>query len=88
MNLELERYYNNYFSLFLTDGWKQFLQETKESREILDLDSCKDWETFLVRKTKRDYLLTLLNFEEGIKNAYDRVKESLEEEEQTYNDSL
>ena len=85
MTPDLEKYYNNYFSLFLTEGWKQFIEEAKESREALDLDSCKDWDSFLVRKTMRDQLNKIINFENLMKDSHDRMTSS---ESEDLNDTL
>jgi hypothetical protein len=85
MTPELEKYYNNYFSLFLTEGWRQFIEEAKESREALDLDSCKDWDSFLVRKTMRDQLNKIINFESLMKDSHDRMTSS---ESEDLNDTL
>lgn len=85
MTPDLEKYYNNYFSLFLTEGWKQFIEEAKESREALDLDSCKDWDSFLVRKTMRDQLNKIINFENLMKDSHDRMTSS---ESENLNDTL
>lgn len=85
MTREEEQYYNNYFSLFLTEGWRQFVDEAKDAREGITLDSCKDWDNFLVMKTRREQLNQIIEFENLIKVAYDRI---LNPDEDTYNDSI
>ena len=34
MDQETQQYYDNYFSLFTTDGWKQLVQEFNNNAEI------------------------------------------------------
>ena len=73
MNSDIEKYYETYFSLFITDGWKQFVKETQEAIELLDLSQSKSWEEFIEYKTKLNSLKTLGMFEEVIKTNYDRL---------------
>lgn len=75
---DLEKYYENYFDLFMSPGWKQFVEETTEGLSALNLDNCKDWDSFLVIKTRREQLSNLLRFEELIRVAYERAS-SIEE---------
>ena len=86
MTKEEEKYYNDYFTLFLTDGWKQFVEEAKDARSGITLDNCKDWDTFLVMKTRREQLNQIIEFENLIKASYDRL--NTPEEDDTDNDSL
>lgn len=86
MTKEEEKYYNNYFTLFLTDGWRQFVEEAKDAHSGITLDNCKDWDTFLVMKTRREQLNQIIEFENLIKASYDRL--NTPEEDDTYNDSL
>ena len=74
MQVDLEKYYENYFDLFMLPGWKQFLEEITQGLEALNLENSKDWDSFLVTKTRREQLNNLLRFEELIRIAYDREK--------------
>ncbi len=78
MTPELEKYYENYFDLFASAGWKQLVQETTEGISALELDKCKDWDSFLVTKTRREQLNNILNFEHLIRVAYDNQKTTTE----------
>ena len=72
MNIDLEKYYENYFDLFISPGWKQFIEETTQGLEALSLEASKDWDSFLVTKTRREQLNNILRFEELIRIAYER----------------
>lgn len=74
MTPDLEKYYENYFDLFISSGWKQFIEESTDGLNALNLEHCKDWDSFLVTKTRREQLSNLLRFEEFIRIAYDREK--------------
>lgn len=86
MTQEDEKYYENYLSLFNESGWKQFVQEAKDAREGITLDACKDWDTFLVMKTRREQLNQIIEFENLIRAAFERLNSPVQED--MYNDSL
>lgn len=73
MTPELEKYYENYFDLFMSKGWKQFLEEAQDGYDALDVEKCKDWDSFLVTKTRREQLKNILSFEDLIRTAYERA---------------
>lgn len=71
MDKELQDYYDNYFSLFQQDGWKQLieeLEETKDSINILALENARD--LHLVQG-KLNMLNQILNWQNSVTNAYD-----------------
>ena len=37
MDKELQRYYENLLDLFTREGWKQFIEDISDNKEILDL---------------------------------------------------
>lgn len=71
MTPELEKYYENYFDLFMSPGWRQFKEEALDGYEALDVEKCKDWDSFLVTKTRREQLNNILKFEDLIRTAYE-----------------
>ena len=73
--MDLEKYYDNYFDLFLTAGWKQYIEDTQLAYDSINLETSKDWDSYLVQRTTRQNLKSILGLEEGIKAAYDRMKE-------------
>ena len=80
MTPELQKYYESYFDLFLTDGWKQFMEDVKESAEVFNVRNVPD-ETAL--KFVQGQLLILdqiHNWETGIRNAYESILEEKIEE--------
>ena len=36
MSPELEKYYNTYFDLFRTDGWKQLIEELANNASVIN----------------------------------------------------
>jgi hypothetical protein len=78
LNREEETYYNNYFDLFRTEGWKQLISElTTNALGVNSLESVKDESDMYFRKGQLNILGSLINLETMINNAFD---------EQTAND--
>ena len=50
MTPELQKYYENYFDLFASDGWKQLMEEVDNSIETFRIENINsEKELFLVR---------------------------------------
>ncbi len=82
---DTNKYYETYRDLFISPGWKQYVEEAKESLELLDLDSAKSWDDFITIRTKRRMLQTIVDFEAKIKEAERYI---LETNLEVYDDSL
>ena len=51
MKPELETYYNNYFDIFNTEGWKQLLEDFKSNANIINsVEATKDVDDMFFRK--------------------------------------
>lgn len=88
MNKEDEKYYNNYFDLFLTEGWKQFVQDANDSLEGLkrELPEIPKTELELGEyRGKYQNIVAILNFQNFIETAYEQI---LEQEKEETNDNL
>lgn len=71
MNLEEQKYYDNYFDLFNSSGWKQLIKELKDIYETsYNVESLNTIEELHKSKGEREILSRLLNFETGIEAAY------------------
>lgn len=69
---ELDKYFETYMDLFLTDGWKQFKEEFEESFKHLNtLDTLHDEKQFMYRKGQLEVLNRLVRFEDTIKGAFE-----------------
>ena len=76
MTKEDEKYFNNYFDLFLTDGWKQIINELTDTLAVHSIEEIKDEQHLYFVKGERAVLNKLVNFENGIRNAYDMTVEA------------
>ena len=71
MSPEENKYYDNYFDIFATDGWKQFIEEINEILDKHRIEDIKNEQHLAFIKGERDALFRIRRFEQGIKTAYD-----------------
>jgi hypothetical protein len=71
----MQEYYDNYFALFATEGWKQFVKENQQSLDDLNkITSCPDDE-FQKRKGKCEVYATVCNFENFIRLSFEQIEQ-------------
>ena len=70
MNLEEQKYYDNYFDLFSSKGWKQLIKELEDIHSSYQIETLNTIEELHKAKGERETLSRLLNFENGIEAAY------------------
>lgn len=75
MTKEEEDYYNNYFDLFLQQGWKQFVEELKDSIDTYSIHELSNEKELYLAQGQLTILKRMAFFEEGIRNAYDMLTE-------------
>ena len=79
MNKEIEKYYNNFFEMFRTEGWKQLLEELTNNIEQTDnLETVKDEQDLFFRKGQLAVFKSFVNLELVITTAQEQAE--LEEE--------
>ena len=76
MKPELEQYFNNYFQLFRTEGWKQLVQELSDNAsQQNDVQTVKDNDDLFFRKGQLAVMASVIRFEETITLAYEQAVE-------------
>lgn len=71
MDKELEQYYNTYFDLFRSEGWKQFIGELSQNAlGINNLEQTKDEADMYFRKGQLNVLNSVINLENMIESTY------------------
>lgn len=82
MDKDLQTYYETYFDLFLTDGWKQFINDLQSNIENFNIQGIKDAEQLYKTQGQLSVLTSVSNFEAQIKAAYEEItnNSSLEED--------
>lgn len=73
MTPELQKYYEDYADLFLTDGWKQFQEDIQAAALTINIMSLKDAKDLHISQGKLDVFQRLLNWQNSIDNAYDEL---------------
>ena len=85
MTRDEQKYYENYFDMFMSDGWKQLEADAKEAKEIIERTTVYNTNTVEELHQAKGQLkvyLYLLRLEESLKDVY----ESLDSPEETEED--
>ncbi len=81
MNKELETYFNNYFAMFRSEGWKQLISDLRGNVEqINSVELTEDANNLHFRKGQLAILGTLFNLETQIDNAKEQAESDDTEE--------
>jgi hypothetical protein len=70
---EEEKHYENYFSLFMTAGWKQFVEEAEEALKLHSIETISDESSLRLIQGERSVLNRIVSFETTVRNAYDEI---------------
>jgi hypothetical protein len=85
MNKELEKYYNNFFEMFRTEGWKQLLEELTNNIEHTDnLETVKDEQDLFFRKGQLAVFKSFTNLELVIRTAQEQAEFEEESEDDAF----
>ena len=77
MDQETQTYYDNYFSLFITDGWKQLTSEfTNNANNINSIEATKDANDMYFRKGQLNVLAHLINMETIVSTNYEEASKT------------
>ena len=79
MNKETEEYYDNYFSLFRHQGWKQLVNDfSNNAIQINSVEATKDADDMQFRKGQLNILGYLLNMENIMNTNYEQAQQETE----------
>lgn len=74
LDTETQQYYDNYFNLFQTDGWKQLIEELQQNALVINsVEATKDSNDLYMRKGQINVLAYILNLESTTNNNYDEL---------------
>ena len=77
MDRETQEYYDNYFSLFIEDGWKQLMEDFDSNfTNINSVEATKDPNDMYFRKGQLNILSHLLNLESIINSNYEEANKT------------
>ena len=84
MNKDLEVYFDNYFEMFRSEGWKQLLKDFQQNiTNINSVEQTTDSDNLHFRKGQLAILATIVNLENQMDNAHKNAMEEEEEEEKS-----
>lgn len=75
MDSDLQKQYENFFSMFITDGWKQFIEDMEDIYDTYKIEDIKDEQQLNRVKGERSILWRIINMEQSIRYAYDNMAE-------------
>ena len=78
MTREEEAYYDAYFNMFHTDGWKQFIDEINDIINSFRIEDIKDEKHLSLVQGQLQMLTRTANFEDGLRNTYDDLTEDID----------
>jgi hypothetical protein len=73
MTQDEQRYFDNFFDLFNTEGWKQFHEELSARAKYYSISKVKNTEELYFAKGELSVLEMVLNFESYIHQTLDSV---------------
>lgn len=80
LDKEIEEYYNKYFDLFRTEGWKQLIEELRQNAMLINsVENTKDQEDLYIRKGQLKVLAYLLNFESNMETSFEELEKEDED---------
>ena len=80
MDKELQDYYENLLDLFATQGWKQYIEDISDNKEILeDITTINDEKQFWFRRGQLEAIQRVLAYESTIKNSYEDFERDLQD---------
>lgn len=76
MDKELEQYYESYLDLFMTDGWKNFVEDFQlAASELSNIRRVSTLEDMKFVQGKLEVIDNILNFETNIKNTFESYQD-------------
>jgi len=82
MTPELEKYYNTYFDLFRSEGWKQLIEELTQNAVVINsVEATKDVDAMYFRTGQLNVLAHVINLEAAVNNAFEDQSKEQEEDD-------
>lgn len=76
MNKDLQDYYENYFEMFATKGWKQLMEEVEESIDAFKIDNINNEQELMIARGQLSQLRSLKGLQSVIEQAYEDLDAS------------
>lgn len=76
MNRDLQEYYESYFEMFATKGWKQLMEEVEESIDAFKVDNINNEQELMIARGQLSQLRSLKGLQTVIEQAYEELDAS------------
>jgi len=73
LDQELQRQYDNYFEMFSTEGWKQFVEDLEDISDNFRIEDIKDGVDLATIQGQLKVLKQILYFEDSIRRTHDEL---------------
>lgn len=73
MDQELQQQYDNYFAMFSTEGWKQFVEDLEDIVDNFRIEDIKDEVDLAKTQGQLKVLKQILYFEDSIRRTHDEL---------------
>lgn len=70
------KYYENLVDMFLTTGWKQYIEEVQLRLDMISIDNIGSLEALYKAKGEKDVLTNILGLESMVRQAMDMADEA------------
>ena len=77
MDKELQKYYEDRFTMFATKGWKDLVEDLQRIKKSIKVEDIPDEQTLFVRKGE----LRLINYLLSLKEVSDKTYQDLQNED-------
>lgn len=74
MDQETQRQYDNYFSMFATEGWKQFIEDMDSILQTYRIEDIQNDKHLSFVQGERRVLNLIVNFEDSMRRTYDDLE--------------
>lgn len=75
MTPELQKYYETYFDLFATEGWKQFIEDVKESAGTFDVRNVQDEAALKFVQGQLTIMDKISNWDNMVNTAFEQLQD-------------
>tara|TARA_S200002703_G_scaffold133819_1_gene122082 strand:- start:34 stop:300 length:267 start_codon:yes stop_codon:yes gene_type:complete len=75
MTPDIEKYYDSYADLFMTNGWKVFQEDIQAAIISINIMSMEDAKDLHIAQGKLDVFYRLINWQASIEAAYQELLE-------------
>lgn len=76
MNRDLQEYYENYFELFSTKGWKQLMEEVDASIDSFKVENINSEQELMIAKGQLNQLRSLKGLQTVMEQAYEDIEDA------------